>query len=86
MPTNTQALRNISNPMSPFGDLLDCINLKVFRKSCLAHDYLLASFFKGQSVYTALENVMMPFLIDAHNVDLVKCTDRIVEVVDGGIV
>ena len=26
------------------------------------------------------------FLIVAHNVDLVKCTDRIVEVVDGGIV
>ena len=28
----------------------------------------------------------MTFLIVTHNVDLVKCTDRIVEVVDGGIV
>ena len=51
MRANAQAQRKISDPMFPFCDLLDCINLKIFCKSWRVHNLLLASFCKGQHVY-----------------------------------
>ena len=48
MRANSQALQNIGNRMSPFGNLLDCISLEIFRKSWMAYDRSLPRFVRGK--------------------------------------
>jgi len=46
--TDAQSLRNIPEGLSPFGNQLDRINLKLIGRSCFVHTDLLAQFLEGK--------------------------------------